>query len=149
MGTVARFRWALLRTAVARAWCAILTLAVLFGIAQAGTRYFYCEALGLSATDPCQATRAAPPCAPASLERTHQDCCQVITMPSMPSMPERARPVEPGVAPAALVALLPPALGGEVHASACGSRVAREGERWRGPPRASRERRAQLMVFQT
>jgi hypothetical protein len=135
------------RAVLVRAWCALIAVAVLFGIGQAGTRYFYCEMLGLSATDPCAAdAHRKPQCPVSSLERTRRDCCEVLTMPSMP---EGARSVEPTVPSACVTAVLP-ALAGFLASLPEGSvRIAWEGERWRGPPRASRERRAQLMVFLT
>ncbi len=141
------------RRTLARAWCALVVLSLLFGILQARTRYFYCEALGLSATDPCsrasQATRQEPPCPLASLDRARFDCCKVVTMSAMPSIRERGRSIELGVPPAGVVALLPPARVADAGAPVHEARFAWEGERWRGPPRASRERRAQLMVFLT
>jgi hypothetical protein len=125
----------------------LVAVAVLFGIVQARARYFYCESLGLSATDPCaHQARQQPPCPLASFDRARFDCCEVITMPSMP---EGARSVEPIVASASVVAILPPALGTIESVRGGGGPVAWEGERWRGPPRASRDRRAQLMVFLT
>lgn len=132
---------------VARAWCALVAVAVLFGIVQARTRYYYCDSLGLSASDPCahEVTRGLR-CPLASFDRAPFDCCEVITMPSMP---EGARAAPRSVPPAGVIAVLP-AIGGSVESScSAGARVAWERERWRGPSRASRERRAQLMVFLT
>ena len=134
------------RAAIARAWCLLVAVAVLFGLVHAGARYFYCEGLGLSTTDPCvQVTGDRAPCPLASFERAPFDCCQVITMPSMP---EGARSVEPPVPAAGVVAMVPPAVG-VVEPPSGSLRVAWEGERWRGPPRSANERRAQLMVFLT
>lgn len=138
------------RAAIARAWCALIAITVLFGIVHARTRYFYCESVGLSITDPCASqsreTRQQPPCPLAALDRAPFDCCKVITMPSMP---EGARAIEPTVASASVVAILPPVLGTIESVPGRGAPAAWERERWRGPPRASRERRAQLMVFLT
>lgn len=135
------------RAILVRAWCALVAMAVLFGIGQARTRYFYCEALGFSTTDPCvQRAHRDLPCPLASLDRTPFDCCKVITMPSMP---EGARSVEPTVPAPGVTAVLP-AVEAPLETLRDGrGHVAREGERWRGPPRASGERRAQLMVFLT
>jgi hypothetical protein len=133
------------RSAIARVWCLVVAVAVLFGVAHAGSRYFYCESLGLSMTDPCAHEARQAACPLPSIDRAPFDCCQVITMPSMP---EGARAVEPTIPSASVVAILPP-VSGAVEASRASARVAWEGERWRGPPRASRERRAQLMVFLT
>lgn len=135
------------RAVIARASCLLVAIAVLFGIAQAGARYFYCEGLGLSATDPCaQGATHHSPCPLASFGRDPFDCCQVLTMRSMP---EGARSIVPVVPSAGLLAILSP-----VHradASLWNGRivVAREGERGRAPPSSSSERRAQLMVFLT
>jgi hypothetical protein len=135
------------RALAARAWCALVAVAVLFGILQARTRYFYCEGLGLSVTDPCAHEVTEPRCPLATFDRAPFDCCEVVTMPSMP---EGARAAEPSVPSAGVIATLP-AVGSSVESSWSGDahRIAWEGERWRGPPRASRERRAQLMVFLT
>jgi hypothetical protein len=146
MRPFARHRHVLPRAIVARVSCALVAIAVLFGIVQARAHYFYCESLGLSATDPCgHEARRQTPCPLASLDRAPFDCCEVITMPSMP---EGARAAGPTVPSAGVVAVLPPVLG-ELASSQSVGHVAWEGERWRGPPRASRERRAQLMVFLT
>jgi hypothetical protein len=142
-----RHRRLLPRAVIARAWCALVAIAVLFGVVQARARYFYCESLGLSATDPCaHESHEERPCPLASFDRAPFDCCEVITMPSMP---EGARAALPSVPSASVVAILPPVLATIEAASGRGASVAWEGERWRGPPRASRERRAQLMVFLT
>jgi hypothetical protein len=137
------------RAAIARVWCAFVAITVLFGIAQAGARYFYCESLGLSATDPCASrsheTREHERCPLAAVDRAPFDCCRVITMPSVPV---GARAIEPGVPSACVVAILPAVLD-TLGSAPPRAPIAREGERWRGPPRASRERRAQLMVFLT
>jgi hypothetical protein len=125
----------------------LVVVAVLFGIGQARTRYYYCEALGFSASDPCaHEGHGESRCPVPSLDRSRFDCCEVITMPSVP---EGARSVEPivpsaGVSPLlpALEALLQPLRDG-------GIRFVWDAERWRSPPRAPGERRAQLMVFLT
>lgn len=135
------------RAALARASCLLVAIAVLLGIAQAGTRYFYCEGLGLSATDPCAqgATRHSP-CPLASFDRASFDCCQVLTMRSMP---EGARSIVPAVPSAGLLAILSPLHRADASSWNGTIVVAREGERGRAPPWSSTERRAQLMVFLT
>jgi hypothetical protein len=114
---------------------------------QAGSRYFYCDALGLMASDPCVGAASearAGGAEGALLTERAGDCCQIVTLAAMPQAAEAARS---SVAPAALVATLlarataqradpRPAPGGH-----------RAFERWRPPPRASNEARAQLMVF--
>jgi hypothetical protein len=135
------------RAAVARAWCLLVAIAVLFGVVHAGARYFYCEGLGLSTTDPCaQVAEQRAPCPLASFESAPFDCCQVITMPSMP---EGARSVEPTVPAAGVVAVLPAASAVVESRDRLSVRVAREGDRWRAPPKSAGERRAQLKIFLT
>jgi hypothetical protein len=130
----------------ARIGCYLLAFAVLCALVHAGARYFYCEAIGLSPTDPCAQGAAHPArCHDTSVGRLADDCCRTITMPSMP---EGARAVAPMVPSAGVVAILP-ATRAEADACSLSVHVAREGERWRVPPRSSLERRAQLMVFLT
>jgi hypothetical protein len=142
-----RCRRVLPRAAVARASCLLVAIAVLFGVAQAGARYFYCEGLGLTATDPCVQRATQPsPCPLASFEREPFDCCQVLTMPSMPEGARSAVPVVPSAAVLATLPAVPVADASSWNESVF---VAREGERGRAPPSSSSERRAQLMVFLT
>jgi hypothetical protein len=132
--------------AVAAVAHGVLALAVLFGIAHSGGRYFYCEALGLLPSDPCaEASGGARGKSPSGLLSEHPvDCCEVVILSAMPQAAQAAGLT---VAPAARVAILP-ALGltGRVDSSAP-SRVDRGFERWRCPPRTSNDIRAQLMVF--
>jgi hypothetical protein len=144
--SAAHRRRVLPRAAIARASCLLVAIAVLFGVAQAGARYFYCEGLGLSATDPCIRGAHRSPCPLASLEREPFDCCQVLTMRSMPEAARRAVPVVP---PAGLVAILPPILAADPSSWSGSVLIAREGERGRAPPSSSSQRRAELMVFLT
>jgi hypothetical protein len=125
----------------------LVAIAVLFGIAQAGGRYFYCEGLGLSVTDPCaQEYTHRSPCPFTSFDRQPVDCCHVITMPSMP---EGARSVVPAVPSAGLLAILPAIQRADGALWSGSVLVAREGARGRAPPSSSGERRARLMVFLT
>jgi len=134
------------RAVVARAWCLLVAVTVLFGAVHAGARYFYCEAMGLSTTDPCaQVARERRGSPLVSFERKPFDCCEVIRMPSIP---EGARSVEPTVPAAAVVAIVAPPVG-VMQPRLRGFHIAPEGERWRGPPRPASERCAQLMVFLT
>jgi hypothetical protein len=124
----------------------VLAFAVLFGVLHSGGRYFYCEALGLLPSDPCaEAARDDHNKSPLGvLGERRADCCEIVTLAAMP---QAAQASGPGVAPAARVAVMP----------ACGlagwtdfarpSRRGRAFERWRPPPRASNDVRAQLMVF--
>jgi hypothetical protein len=138
-------RWRLPRAVGAVAHL-VLAFAVVFGIVHSGGRYFYCEALGLLPSDPCvvassDAHSKSPLC---TLSERPADCCEIVTLASMP---EAAQAASPSVAPAARVAVLPALwLADRVDAPAP-ARVDRAFERWRPPPRASNDVRAQLMVF--
>lgn len=136
-----------LQAALAKASCLLIAIAMLLGIVHAGARYFYCEGLGLSATDPClqTATRQSP-CPSGAIDRQAFDCCRVITMPSMP---EGARSVVPVVPPARFVAVLRPVPRAEASLGNGRALFGGEGERGRAPPASSGERRARLMVFLT
>jgi hypothetical protein len=124
----------------------VLALSVLFGIVHSGGRYFYCEALGLLPSDPCAEAsadgRGKSPLGMLSERRA--DCCEIVTLATMPPA---ARSAGPSVAPAARISIVPALwLAGRVDFAAP-SRVDRAFERWRRPPRASNDVRAQLMVF--
>ena len=125
---------------------AILAVALFFGMVHAGSRYFYCEALGLLPTDPCAQApsddHGKSPLGTVS-ERT-DDCCEVITLAAMP---RAAQATGFTIAPAACVAVLPalgPASAADLVPSAPRDRAF---DRWRPPPRAPNDARAQLMVF--
>jgi hypothetical protein len=145
MRLLVRPRLRIVSRVAARIGCYLLAFGVLCALVHGGARYFYCDAIGLSATDPCaQESAHRSGCPDASLGRRAADCCRTITMPSIP---EGSRGVEPTVPSAGVVAILP-AIQAESSCSRS-AHVAWEGERWRVPPRSSLERRAQLMVFLT
>ena len=124
----------------------VLAFAVLFGIVQSGGRYFYCEALGLLPSDPCAgAARDDHSKSPLGTLSEHPaDCCEIV---ALEAMPRAAQAAGPSVAPAALVAILPaPWPEGRIGSTARSPRD-RAFERWRPPPRASNDVRAELMVF--
>ncbi|HEY4013038.1 MAG TPA: hypothetical protein VGM06_06855 [Polyangiaceae bacterium] len=132
---------------LAKLGCALVALAVLFGAGHVRTRYFYCEARGLSATDPCASREAHdPPCPLGSVHRAPFDCCRMLTMPTVP---EGARSVAPTVPAAGIVAVLPPADAATAMSPTANTRFVWGDGRWRGPPRPAGERRARLMVFLT
>jgi hypothetical protein len=125
----------------------VLALAVFFGAVQAGARYFYCEGVGLSASDPC-AGRAHGDgrCPFNSVDRQSIDCCTVI---AMPAMPDGARACEHAVHPAGVSALMPV---GQYTSGQLGlgeTTLTQRARRWQKPPRPAAELRAQLMVFLT
>jgi hypothetical protein len=132
--------------AVAAAAHWVLAIAVFFGIVHSGGRYFFCEAFGLLPSDPC--AEASTDGHERSLLETvgerHVDCCQIVTLAAMPQAAEAAGP---SIAPAARVAILPARWLAEPIDSTAPSSFDRAFERWRPPPRASSDARAQLMVF--
>jgi hypothetical protein len=137
-------RWRLPRAAAAMAHI-VLALAVLFGVVQSGGRYFYCEALGLMPSDPCaQASGAAHTGPVGTLSEQHTDCCEVVTLAAMPPAAQAAGPC---VAPAPFVALLAAPCPSASTPFVASSDLERLFERWRPPPRAPNDVRAQLMVF--
>ncbi len=132
--------------AMAAAGRLVLALAVLFGVLHSGGRYFYCEALGLLASDPCvDASTDVHSKSPSGvLSDRPADCCEIVTLAAMP---QAAQAAGHSVAPAARVAIMPARwLAGRADFAAP-SRLGRAFERWRRPPRATNEIRAQLMVF--
>lgn len=124
----------------------VLALAVLFGILHSGGRYFYCDAFGLLASDPCAeaATDNHSKSPLGMLSEHHADCCEILTLAAMP---QAAQAVAPSVAPAARVATVPALWLASQNDSVAPSPVDRTLVRWRPPPRASNDRCAQLMVF--
>jgi hypothetical protein len=125
----------------------LLALAVICGAVQSGARYFYCEAQGLSSSDPCASSaRGGGGCPFKSVERQSVDCCSILTLPSRP---DGARAQERTVAPAGMVALLP---ASEYMGPRSPLRVegfARAPLRIERPPRPGGELRTQVMVFLT
>lgn len=125
-----------------------LSFMMLSGITRANGRYFYCEAMGLMASDPCApaAQEARPLNRSAEARESHPDCCEVVTFPSLP---DGTTSTSPAVAPPALVAVLPaePAPDAQLRVPRPGSdRAFAHG---RAPPRSAAQVRAQLMVFLT
>lgn len=133
-----------------RALAALLfAVAMLTGLAHENSRYFYCEAMGLMATDPCAAAAedASWEVHPFTEARQgHGDCCSVVTVPSLPggtNAPEAAVPSAP------LVAIIPAAelVGALLAAPVRGlPTVMIHGP---APPRTAAQARAVLMVFHT
>jgi len=123
----------------------VLALAVVFAMVQSGGRYFYCEALGLMPSDPCAEVSGAAHRGPLrTLTEQHTDCCEVVTLATTPPAAQTATPC---VAPAPCVALVAaPRLSASMPFVSSLDRE-RLFERWRPPPRAPNDVRAQLMVF--
>jgi hypothetical protein len=125
----------------------LLAFVVVAGIVHSGARYFYCEAVGLAATDPCvQGSRAdVERCPEGSLRDLRDDCCDIITLPSIPN---GARSEGPIVPPAAVGAVL----SVDRHVGAFDDGIRSQAlvlARWRTPPRSAQRVHAQLMVFLT
>ena len=134
-----------------------LALAVLCGVFQSGARYFYCEALGLSASDPCgggaplvadcplESLKTPSPGA-RSLEAPSLDCCEVIRVPVMP---DGSRSDRHGVRPASVVALVSALeyTSARLASLECGRQDRMEQRR--KPPRSASRLRAMRMVSLT
>ena len=126
----------------------LLVFIVIAGIAHSGARYFYCEALGLSASDPClQGSRGdVETCPTEALHERQDDCCETITLPSVPN---GARVESPSVSPAGVVGIVPP---GQFVSDTLDKQLTCRMlafARWRTPARSQQKLRAQLMVFLT
>jgi hypothetical protein len=126
----------------------LLTFAVVAGLAHAGGRYFYCEAMELMQSNPCVATHDDKGAGSRSTFCAFRaDCCEMWTLPSMPAGTAMAQ--DDVVAPPGLVAVVP-ATELLIQQSETSFRArSRVFERWRSPPRPPGELRAQLMVFLT
>ena len=129
-------------------WRLALAAVLLCGIAHSGGHYFYCEALGLSLSDPCaQAPDSGRTECPTRAFRVHRyDCCALVVLPAMP---ESQRAERPTVRPAPILAIMGARpwverTSGDERIS-CGQAF----RAWRGPPRAPGEMRARLMVYLT
>jgi hypothetical protein len=126
----------------------LLAAIVLCGIAHAGGRYFYCEAFGLSRTDPCAQSSDAgrTECPSGALHAQDDDCCTRLVLPAIP---DGAKAEATRVPAPSLVAIAP--AGPRVERVSANDRAAfRSGlVRWRTPPRPPGEARALLMVFLT
>jgi hypothetical protein len=132
--------------AVVAATHLVLALAIVFGLVQSGGRYFYCDALGLLPSDPCAEAlgKAHSMGAESTLREHHADCCEIVTLGAMPQA-SRAKAPDIGPAPCvAVVPIFPLAVESDCLAQ---PRVAKAFERWRPPPGAANDVRAQLMVF--
>ncbi|MDP9149515.1 MAG: hypothetical protein M3O36_06190 [Myxococcota bacterium] len=125
----------------------LIAFVVVTGIAHSGSRYFYCESLGLAATDPCLdgARRDIDSCPAASLHVHRADCCEIVTLPSVPA--GGAQSEGPSVPSAGVVSIVPAKLfairADEASGGAGGL------ARWREPPRSRERARARLMVSLT
>jgi hypothetical protein len=123
----------------------LLALAVLCGIARSGARYFYCEAFGLTLTDPCVRAQHddVGRSGEALGERVH-DCCEVVTLPAVP---DGARTATPNIPSAPRVAVVAVGSSDFVRSRGGTSFCDPLLDRWRPPPRSPGENRAELMVF--
>jgi hypothetical protein len=126
----------------------LFALVVVAGMTHSGTRYFYCEALGLMANDPCvEGSRSdGERCPTGALSGHRDDCCEIVSLPSVPNGAhwERLR-----VPAASVVAIVPAerfvgrALDAEPNVRSFAL------ARWREPPRFPQRARSELMVFLT
>lgn len=67
--------------------CLVLAFAILTGLFQANTRYFYCASMGLSHVDPCvaRAQRDELPPATDEVSQTPFTCCSTGVLGDVPS----------------------------------------------------------------
>src|SRR5260370_33092829 len=86
----------------------LLALALISSLSLAGTRFYYCEAMGLTRSDPCEGVRESQSARDATggVRETHADCCEIVTLPSAPA---GARAADRGVPASPLAAILAPA----------------------------------------
>jgi hypothetical protein len=124
----------------------VLAFAIFSGIGHSGARYFYCEAFGITATDPCVQASQSQRSPVEALDESVADCCELLTLPAMP---EGARAAGPSVPPAARVAVVPAGWPADLWMTKELQSATPALQRWRPPPRAPNELRAQLMVFLT
>lgn len=148
MGNVLSRTWK--RMPARRLACAVarllVALVVVAGIAQSGSRYFYCEALGLSATDPCResARSHVETCPTQAFRAGRADCCEIVTLPSVPSGAESDGPTVPSAGIAAVV----PAKSFVLHLDEASWRTLGFA-RWRESPRSRQRARERSMVSLT
>lgn len=143
-----RIEGRILRHVAAQLGGLLLAVALLSGLTHANARYFYCEAMGLVAVDPCAVAVSGEEQGPtrvAELRPSRFDCCEVITLPSLPASTTITTVTVP---PASCTATIPvAAVADDRHAKS--TRAATDGEQRRTPPRSAAHARAQLMVFLT
>ena len=149
LGKRARAFWRLARQVGAALAGILLSLWIVSGFAQANGRYFYCEAMGLMATDPCAAaaSRGERGDGPLTEARPgNADCCAIVTLPSLPHGTTTASSAVP---PPAMVALVPAAPLLDRLFDGARAHPDRAREQWRPVQRSAAQARAQLMVFLT
>jgi hypothetical protein len=143
-----------LRAIAAALSCLVLAFAIITGLFQANTRYFYCESMGMMRDDPCAAAAAThrdehqehARTTTDELSRTPFSCCSTGILGALPSSTalDEAR-----VAPAQLVGILSLPSPIDSWALAKAASEAPHIDRFRVPPRLAREVRIQSMVFLT
>lgn len=127
----------------------LLSFAILSGFAHANGRYFYCEAMGLMASDPCAAAATRGERAETPLTEVRQgnsDCCEIVTLPSLPQGTMTASSAVP---PPALLAVVPAAPLLNLRFDGARARSDGAHHQWRPVHRSAAQARAQLMVFLT
>jgi hypothetical protein len=125
----------------------LLAFVVVTALLHSGARYFYCDALGLRATDPCAHAAREQRSPTEAVDQDFGDCCEVLTLSAVPN---GVAVESPAVPPAVHVATLAAADWlARTGASTASRSRGDASERWRPPPRGPTEGRARLMVFLT
>ncbi len=124
----------------------VMAAIVVCGVFHAGGRYFYCEARGLSLTNPCARAIARSSHEPSTLRPEQRDCCALL---ALRAMPDGATVERAPVPPAPAVALVPAPLPVDGVALARERTLRRAFLRWRIPPKPLGEALARRMAFLT
>lgn len=130
-----------IRRAIRACFVTLVLAAMVLSLVRTQERFYYCEAMGLLASDPCRGAANEKDESSPNVQREHHDCCAVVTLRALP---RGAVHCDVSVAPA-----------GAVHAPyfvtstrADSIRITRSLRSSRAPPFAT-ERIAALMVFHT
>jgi hypothetical protein len=119
--------------------CAALATALASGLALQGKRYFFCDAMGVTSSDPCSARIAAE----RDVAVHPTDCCVVERVPAVPTS---VLATATSVPAASVVAVVAPSIAVLPERPS----AAQSEQRATGPPRPPPERvHARVMVFLT
>lgn len=120
----------------------VMAAIVVLGVLRAGSRYFYCNAMGTVFASPCCDRSAHGNADGAQLEVRADDCCKARSLDNLPAAAIQFLPLTP---PAPFVAVLQPVAGAPFNGSVPLSAIRANPT---GPPRLSpSSHRTRLMVF--